>query len=112
MDLMFRLSSLKPNDAILDVCCGTGIVTCEYAKLVSHVTGIGLTLAMIEQAKILQREKNLNNIDWRNGDVSILPFDDNSFSMVVTRYSFHHVTDPRVVLEETKRVCANSVGKY
>jgi ubiquinone/menaquinone biosynthesis C-methylase UbiE len=108
MDLMFRLSSPKPNDTVLDVCCGTGIVTCEYAKLVSHVTGIDLTPAMIEQAKILQREKNLNNIDWHTGDVSILPFDDNSFSMVVTRYSFHHIAAPRIVLEEMKRVCKSN----
>lgn len=105
IDLMLRLSSPKPDDTVLDVACGTGIVACEYAKLVSHVTGIDLTPAMIEQAKILQREKNLNNIDWRTGDVSILPFNDNSFSIVVTRYSFHHITDPRIVLEEMKRVC-------
>lgn len=105
IDLMLRLSSPKPGDTVLDVACGTGIVACEYAKLVSHVTGIDLTPAMIEQAKILQREKNLNNIDWRTGDVSILSFNDNSFSIVVTRYSFHHITDSRVVLEEMKRVC-------
>ena len=102
---MFRLSSPRQDDTVLDVACGTGIVACEYAKLVNHVTGIDLTPAMIEQAKILQREKKLNNIDWRTGDVSILPFNDNSFSIIVTRYSFHHMNDPKVVLDEMKRVC-------
>jgi SAM-dependent methyltransferase len=102
---MFRLSSPREDDTVLDVGCGTGIVGCEYAKLVNHVTGIDLTPAMIEQAKILQREKKLNNIDWRTGDVSRLPFSDNSFSIVVTRYSFHHIHNPKVVLEEMKRVC-------
>jgi ubiquinone/menaquinone biosynthesis C-methylase UbiE len=38
----------------------------------------------------------------------MLSFDDNSFSMVVTRYSFHHITDCIIVLEEMKRVCKSS----
>ena len=80
-------------------------MACEYAKLAKHVTGINLTPAMIEQAKILQREKKLDNIDWYTGDVSILPFNDNFFSIVITRYSLHHVNDPKAVLGEMKRVC-------
>ena len=105
IDLMLRLTSPRQGDTVLDVVCGTGIVACEYAKLVNHVTGMDLTPAMIEQAKILQKEKELDNIDWRTGDVSILPFNDNSFSIVVTRYSFHHMHNPKVVLKEMKRVC-------
>lgn len=34
-----------------------------------------------------------------------LPSDDESFSLVFTRYSFHHFTDPLVVLKEMVRVC-------
>jgi ubiquinone/menaquinone biosynthesis C-methylase UbiE len=60
---------------------------------------------MIEQAKLLQQEKQLENIDWKIGDVSNLPFGDNSYSIVVTRYSFHHMLEPKKVLEEMKRVC-------
>ena len=94
---MIRLSSPRQSDTVLDVACGTGIVVCEYAKFVNHVVGIDLTPAMIEQAKILQRKKKLNNIEWRTRDVSILPFNDNSFSIVITRYSFHHMHDPSCI---------------
>jgi ubiquinone/menaquinone biosynthesis C-methylase UbiE len=104
IDLMLRLTSPRQGDTVLDVACGTGIVACEYAKLVNHVTGMDLTPAMIEQAKILQKEKELDNIDWRTGDVSILPFSDNSFSIVITRYSFHHMHNPKVVLKETAKI--------
>jgi SAM-dependent methyltransferase len=34
-----------------------------------------------------------------------LPFTDASFSLVVTRYSFHHFLDPEAVLREMVRVC-------
>jgi ubiquinone/menaquinone biosynthesis C-methylase UbiE len=34
---------------------------------VSHVTGIDITPAMIEQAKQIQKERKLNNITWKIG---------------------------------------------
>ena len=105
LELMLKLSDPKQDDTVLDIACGTGIVSGEFARIVSHVTGIDLTPAMIEQARLLQQEKQLENINWKIGDVSNLPFNDNLFSMVVTRYSFHHLLKPKKVLEEMKRVC-------
>ena len=106
LELMLKLCSPKQNDTVLDVACGSGIVSCEFAKTVSHVTGIDLTPAMIEQARLLQKEKQIGNIEWKIGDVSDIPFGDSVFSIVATRYSFHHMIDPKKVLEEMKRVCA------
>ncbi len=68
LELMLKLCNPKQNDTVLDIACGTGIVSCEFAKITTHVTGIDLTPAMIEQAKLLQQEKQLENIeleDWR-----------------------------------------------
>lgn len=56
--MMIRLSEPAPDDIVLDVACGTGIVSSEFALLVSHVTGIDLTPAMIEQAKKKSKQKN------------------------------------------------------
>lgn len=105
MNLMLKLSEPKQHDTVLDVACGPGIVSCEFAKLVRYVKGIDLTPAMIEQAKQLQKEKNLDNIEWEIGDVSTLPFQDNEFSIVVTRYSLHHMINPNRVIKEMYRVC-------
>jgi ubiquinone/menaquinone biosynthesis C-methylase UbiE len=105
LELMLKLSDPRQSDSVLDIACGTGIISVEFAKITTHVTGIDLTPAMIEQAKLLQQEKQLENIDWKIGDVSNLPFGDNSYSIVVTRYSFHHMLEPKKVLEEMKRVC-------
>jgi ubiquinone/menaquinone biosynthesis C-methylase UbiE len=92
--LLFTLSEASKNDKVLDVACGPGLLACEFAKMTAHVTGIDLTPAMIEQAKLLQQEKKLNNMTWDVGDVTHLPYNDASFSLVVTRYSFHHLVDP------------------
>ena len=88
---LVTLSNVSKNDTVLDVACGSGLVSCELARVVHHVTGIDITPAMIEQANLLRQEKNLCNIKYEIGDVSHLPYDDESFSIVITRYSFHHL---------------------
>jgi ubiquinone/menaquinone biosynthesis C-methylase UbiE len=80
-------------------------VACAFAARAKHVTGIDLTPAMIERAKELQRGKGLTNLTWQIGNVLPLPFRDASFSLVVSRYSFHHFLDPQAVFAEMVRVC-------
>ncbi len=105
LKLMIKLSQPTNTDTVLDVACGSGIVSCEFARIVSSVIGIDLTPAMIDQAKLLQQEKKLDNIAWEIGDVSKLPFENDLFSLVVTRYSLHHMVEPQKIVEEMKRVC-------
>jgi len=104
LELILELAKPQKDDIVLDVACGPGIVAFELSKFVSNVTGIDITPAMIEQAKELQKEKKLNNLTWKLGDITRMPFDDSSFSLVVTRYSFHHILEPKKVLEEMLRV--------
>jgi len=105
LDLLIAISRASKADTVLDVACGPGIVVCAFAAMVGHATGIDLTPAMIEQARRLQAQKELSNVDWRIGDITSLPFESASFSIVVSRYAFHHLTDPLRVLREMKRVC-------
>jgi ubiquinone/menaquinone biosynthesis C-methylase UbiE len=104
--LILAAVQVRPDDVVLDVACGPGLMACAFAEVAQHVTGIDLTPAMIKRAKILQQSKGLTNLTWRIGDVLPLPFADNTFSLVFSRYSFHHFEDPKAVLAETVRVCA------
>lgn len=105
IQMLIETSQAAENDLILDVACGPGMVACEFAKIAQHVTGIDLTEKMIEQARSRQKELGLNNLSWDIGTASPLPYDSWSFSIVVTRYSFHHFLDPKAVLMEMVRVC-------
>jgi len=98
------------QDTVLDIACGPGMLSCAMAQVAGHLTGIDLVPRMIEQARLLQREKKLSNMDWLIGDVTNLPFADASFSAVVTRFSFHHFLKAPMVLKEMVRV-AKSKGK-
>lgn len=105
LEQLIQISSANMNDTVLDIACGSGIVSCEFAKHTKHVTGIDMTQEMINEAKKLQAKANLQNIDWRIGDVTNLPYADNHFSIVVSRFGFHHFLNPQKVLSEMKRVC-------
>jgi SAM-dependent methyltransferase len=95
-----------PDDTVLDVACGGGIVVCAFAPHVHRAAGIDVTPAMLKQAQRLAAEKGLSNVEWRRGDVNSLPFEDGSFTIVVTRFSVHHFPDSAAVLREMARVCA------
>ena len=98
--LLVGMAQVGPGDTVLDVACGPGLVACPLAEIARHVTGIDLTPAMIEQAQVRQRARGLRNLTWLVGDTVPLPFPDAAFSVVVTRYSFHHFLDPQGVLAE------------
>ena len=95
-----------PDDRLLDVACGPGLVVCAFAPHIREATGIDMTPAMLERARKLAAEKRLTNVAWQHGDVYSLPYDDASFTIVTTRFSFHHFLDPAAVLQEMVRVCA------
>jgi ubiquinone/menaquinone biosynthesis C-methylase UbiE len=54
---LVTLSNVSKKDTVLDVACGSGLVSCELAKIVHHIIGIDITPAMIEQANLLKQEK-------------------------------------------------------
>jgi ubiquinone/menaquinone biosynthesis C-methylase UbiE len=95
-----------PDDRLLDVACGPGLVVCAFAPHVRAATGIDMTPAMLERGRKLAADKGLANVAWRHGDVYSLPYEDASFTIVTTRFSFHHFLDPAAVLQEMVRVCA------
>jgi ubiquinone/menaquinone biosynthesis C-methylase UbiE len=105
MQILIELSEVCHDDTVLDVACGPGMVACEFARHAGHVAGIDITPAMIEQAEKRQRQQNRENLTWSVGDAVPLPFSDNSFSLVITRYSFHHLLAPEKALSEMIRVC-------
>lgn len=103
--LLIETAGISSEDEVLDVACGPGLVACEVAKVARHVTGVDLTHAMIEQAEARQRSLGLTNLSWSVGDAQPLAFPDAAFSRVITRYTFHHFTDPAGVFAEIVRVC-------
>src|SRR6478609_1285128 len=105
LEVLIEMSGVSKEDTVLDIACGSCIVTCEFAKHAHYATGIDITKGMLDEAKKLQLANNLTNINWVLDDVMPLQFSDNQFSVVVTRFSFHHFMDYEKVFDEMIRVC-------
>jgi len=106
LKLVVEFSGAGPEDTVLDVACGPGLIVVAFARVVKHATGIDLTPAMLERARAYATEQGVSNVTWRQGDVLPLPYPDASFSIVTSRFAFHHFLDPFAVLREMVRVCA------
>jgi len=103
--MLLEMSGVGALDDVLDVACGPGLVACDFAPYARHVTGIDITPEMIRQAEERAKSQDLSNVTWRVGPASPLPFPDAHFSVVVTRYSFHHFLHPAAAFSEMVRVC-------
>ena len=110
LDRIVQWAGAGPDDTVLDVACGPGLLACAFARVAKHATGIDMTPAMMDQASKTQQEQSIKNVSWQPGDVYSLPFPEAQFSIVSSRFVFHHLQYPVAALREMKRVC-QSGGK-
>lgn len=99
-DFVFQLTSSKPS--VLDLGCGTGIVTRQLAEHGAMLTGADIDFRMIKQAKRPQQEY----IDYVVARAESLPFTDSTFDAVTACSSFHWFTNKKA-LSEIQRVLQN-----
>ena len=78
-----NLCKVTENSLLLDVASGTGEGTCFLVEeFKCHAVGIDISQVMIKRAKEKAQKKNLN-IDFKIGDAHYLPFENNSFDVVI-----------------------------
>lgn len=104
LKLIVEASGAGPDDTVLDVACGPGLVVAAFARVVRHATGIDITPAMLDRARAHAAQQGLTNVTWHLGNVLPLPWPDASFSIVSSRFAFHHFLEPLSVLREMARV--------
>jgi 2-polyprenyl-3-methyl-5-hydroxy-6-metoxy-1,4-benzoquinol methylase len=105
VDPLIELTSPQPGEHVLDVGCGTGQFVVKIARQVQHATGMDLTPAMLDQARVYQSRSGVTNVSWQLADSTALPAEDACYDLVVSRSMFHHAADPVATLREMRRVC-------
>ncbi|MBB5791594.1 methyltransferase domain-containing protein [Jiangella mangrovi] len=94
---------LVPGTDVLDVGCGPGTITVEMAGLVAPGRVVGLD-ASAEVIATARAAADAVTAEFRTGDATALPFDDDSFGVVHAHQLLQHVADPVAVLHEMRRV--------
>ena len=102
-----ELKKNHPKGILVDVGCGPGylvtVITRELPHL--HVIGVDIAREMIEVAAHNLSSLGLSeHVEFRQGDVQKLPFEDNAVDFVVSTLSLHHWSDPKHALQEIYRV--------
>src|SRR5689334_16494461 len=96
---LLRHARLQPGQRVLDVACGTGVVAVTAARLGARVTGLDFTPELLQHARENSRIAGVE-IDWHEGDVENLPFDDGSFEVVVSQFGHMFAPRPEVAVKE------------
>ena len=95
--------NLRPGMNVLDVACGTGNLAVPAAKTGADVTGIDIAPNLIEQA--IQRAASEGvEAKFEVGDAEALPYEDNTFDVVMTMFGAMFAPRPDVTASELIRV--------
>ncbi|WP_409308437.1 class I SAM-dependent methyltransferase [Pectobacterium sp. B1J-3] len=93
----------KPVLKVLDIGTGPGFFAVTMALAGHHVTAVDMTQAMLDQANANASRYGVS-VNFVLSDVHTLPFDDNSFDLIVTRNVTWNLDAPQCAYEEWRRV--------
>ena len=108
---LLRLIAPSGNERALDVACGPGTLARIFAPRVRSIVGLDLTPAMLERARKDAAENHMENFHALRGNALRTPFHDETFDLVVTSYSIHHLPDSIAAIREIARVLKRG-GKF
>ena len=98
---------LVAGRSLLDVGCGPGTITAEFAERLAPGRVIGLDSAPDAIAAATSHAIEVGSAaTFVQGDAYALPFDDGAFDITHTHQTLQHVGDPVAMLRELARVTA------
>jgi len=104
-DDLLELANLVQGEAVLDVACGTGIVSrLAWPKVGSkgRVVGLDINPKMLDVARRSAPKKSA--IEWTEGSATAMPLPDHSFDVVLCQHGLQYFSDRLSALREMHRV--------
>jgi len=98
------VSSIPAGYSVLEIGCGTGLITREIALKAGHVTGIDVSKRMLDMARSNLEASGSKNVELILADAYSLPFGRDSFQIVICCNVLHIVKEPEMILREAARV--------
>jgi ubiquinone/menaquinone biosynthesis C-methylase UbiE len=102
----YLIHALRPGVAVLDVGCGPGTITVDFAELVApgRVLGVDSAGDVVAEACRLGRERGVPNVRFEVADVYDLGLEEGSFDVVHAHQVLQHLRHPVAALVEMQRV--------
>ena len=105
--LMLEMAALQTGERVLDVACGTGLVSFRIADAVGvdgAVVGTDISGEMVEAARRLALERNVGNARFERRDAEDLSIDHEPFDAALCGLGLMYVPYPVKALEEMSRL--------
>jgi SAM-dependent methyltransferase len=106
-DRLMELAELRPGMRVLDVACGTGLVTLRIAVAVGpggRVVATDISEVMVAATQRNSAAAGLSNVTTAHMEAEALTFADGSFDAAVCALGLMYVPDPRLALSQMRRV--------
>lgn len=104
---LLEAASIRKGEDVLDISCGTGLVTFPIAESVGQegsVTAIDLSEGMIEKARNLAEERNIHGVAFHAMDAEQLDLADESFDAAINSLGLMYYPNPDTSNKEMHRV--------
>ncbi len=105
-DRIVELAEPRPNDRAVDLGTGTGLLALALAPRVQELVAVDISERMLERLDDAAATDGIRNVEPLLADLRRLPVEDESATLVVSNYAFHHLDDPgkELALAEARRI--------
>jgi ubiquinone/menaquinone biosynthesis C-methylase UbiE len=106
-DLLLSMAAIQPGEQVLDIACGTGLVSFRAAQQAGksgHVLGTDISDRMIETANQVRQDHGNVNTEFKRMDAEQLELDDELFDVVICALGLMYIPNPLLALQEMRRV--------
>jgi len=101
---LIRLVKVKPTDSVLDIACGFGNTAITARRVGAEVIGLDITPELLAFAKEEEIIAGVSDIEWREGNAENLPFEDESFDVVLSTFGHMFAPNQQSTSKEMLRV--------
>lgn len=107
----FEKMNIQDESKVLELGCGNGLLWAKNKEVIKQ--SLDITLSDLSEGMLQSAKENINNpnIKYQIIDVQDIPYEDESFDVVIARHMLYHVPDIDKALSEIKRVLKPN-GKF
>jgi ubiquinone/menaquinone biosynthesis C-methylase UbiE len=105
-DRLLELAEPLGGDRVIDLGAGTGLLSLALAPRVRELIAVDISERMLERLDDAATADGIHNIRTVAADLRRLPLEDESATLVVSNYAFHHLDDAgkELALAEARRI--------